>query len=216
MGISKRRALFSTVSPLTWEGGGGRGLLGAQDLERLGLLWDQPPVLDLTPIWVVSFKQPAPVWGQDADFSCGCEGLSRRLGSFILISSLSWTQAPFFQTAVLILLQVLFLGSLLLETLDEPFKVPETQHAHLCNGGKGFTSFTHWDVHACWSLKPLLHGTLGRSNLPYGARVRSNYPYITALPSPWWYKDNMYSFSGEKKMEIWMFCMPEEAAATSF
>lgn len=59
------------------------------------------------------------------------------LGSFILVSSLSWTQALFFQTAVLILLQVLFLGSLLLETLDEPFKVPETQHAHLCNGGKG-------------------------------------------------------------------------------
>ena len=41
------------------------------------------------------------------------------------------------------MLQVLFLGSLLLEALDEPFKVLETQHAHLGNGGKGSMSFTH-------------------------------------------------------------------------
>lgn len=156
------------------------------------------------------------MWGQDADFSCGCQGLSHCFGSFILISSLNWAQALFFQTAVLISLQVLFLGSLLLEALDEPFKVPETQHAHLGNGGKGSTSFTHWDMRMPGSLKPLLHGTLGRSNLPYSASVRSNCPYITALPSPWWYKDDMYSSSGEKKMEIGMLCMPEEAAAMSF
>ena len=119
MDIVKRRALFSTLSPPKWEG-------MVEDVLSSGLRtwkgWVCYGICPWSQTWHPPERSPSSsqphVWGQDADFSCGCKGPCLHLGSFILISSLSWTQALFFQIAVFILFQVLFLGSLLLEALD--------------------------------------------------------------------------------------------------